>query len=218
MPSTQTLGRTAAIALMAVGGWLLPQGAADAATFGASWQMNEKSGPARDSTGNGNNGTVVGGVVRTGSGYDFNGSTGYVSVPNSASLNPGSAPITLRAKFSLNGNPAPSGTDYDIVRKGLASTRGGDYKMEVLASGKALCHFHGTNAAATVQGGTNLGTRTHVVQCVKTSSSVKLIVDGATKASVAVTVGSISNTSSVVLGAKPGDDFTDGLIDYIIIA
>jgi concanavalin A-like lectin/glucanase superfamily protein len=216
MPSTRTFGRVAAITVAMVGGLLLPHGVADAASFGASWQMNEKSGPALDSTGNGNDGKVIGGVVRTGRGYDFNGSSGYVSVPNSASLNPGSAPITLTAKFSLDGNPAPSGTDYDIVRKGLAGTKGGDYKMEVLSTGAALCRFHGTKAVE-LRGGTNLGTGTHVVKCVKTSSSVKLIVDGATKASSAVAVGPISNTSGVFLAAKPGDDFTDGLIDYITI-
>ncbi|MDX6364959.1 MAG: hypothetical protein QOK30_35 [Nocardioidaceae bacterium] len=179
--------------------------------------MNDTTGQAIDSTGNGNNGTVVGGVARTGSGYDFDGSTGYVSVPNSATLNPGSAPVTLTAKFTLDGNPTPSGADYDIIRKGLAGTKGGDYKMEVLSTGQALCRFHGT-AAGVVRGGTNLGTGTHLLKCVDSGSSVKLIVDGVTKATAAVTVGPISNTSSVILGAKPGDDFTNGLIDFITIS
>jgi hypothetical protein len=189
---------------------------ASASGFGASWQMNELTGPAMDSSGNGNDGTVIGGVVRNGTGYDFDGSTGYVSVPNSASLNPVSAPVTLTAKFTLDGNPAPSGADYDIIRKGLAGTKGGDYKMEVLSSGKALCRFHGTNAGV-VRGGTSLGSGTHLVKCVDSGSSVKLIVDGVTKATAAVTIGPISNTSSVMLGAKPGDDFTNGFVDFITI-
>lgn len=190
--------------------------AASASSFGASWQLNEKSGAVVDSSGNHNNGTVHGGVIRTGSGYRFNGSTGYLSVPNSPSLNPGSAPITLTVKFSLDGNPSPSGYDYDIVRKGLAGTAGGDYKMEVLSNGQALCRFRGTNAG-TVQGGTNLGTGTHVVRCVKTSSSVRLIIDGVTKTTKTVKVGSISNAQPVILAAKPGDDFTKGFIDYFTI-
>jgi hypothetical protein len=107
-------------------------------------------------------------------------------------------------------------TPYDIVRKGLAGTSGGDYKMEVLSSGAAYCRFGGTNVGV-VQGGTNLGTGTHVVRCAKTSSSVKLIVNGVTKTSKTVTVGSISNSQPVILAAKPGDDFTKGLIDYITI-
>jgi hypothetical protein len=208
-------GRTAAIGVVAAGAWLLPHGAADAATFGASWQLNEKTGAVIDSSGNQNNGTVHGGVTRTGTGYHFDGSTGYVSVPNSASLNPGSAPITLTAKFSLDGNPT-RGNDYDIVRKGLAGTAGGDFKMEVLSDGAAFCRFGGANAG-TVKGGSNLGTGTHVVRCAKTSSSIVLTVDGATKATKTITVGSISNKQPVILAAKPGDDFTKGLIDYITI-
>ncbi len=186
-----------------------------AAGFGASWQMNEKSGPMVDSSGNGNDGTVKGGVTRTGSGYRFDGDTGYVTVPNSGSLNPGSAGITIAVKFSLDRNP-PTGYDYDIVRKGLAGTPGGDYKMEVLSNGKALCRFRGSTAAE-LRGGTNLGVGTHVVRCVKTQSAVALWVDGQRKATKTVNVGAISNTQPVILAAKPGDDYTKGLIDYIKI-
>jgi Concanavalin A-like lectin/glucanases superfamily len=205
----------AGLGVAALGAMAMPVGTAQAAGFGASWQMNEKTGAAVDSSGNGNNGTLHGGIVRTGSGYHFDGKSGYVSVPNSASLNPGSAPITLTVKFTLDSAPA-SGKDYDLVRKGLAGTKGGDYKMEVLSSGKALCRFSGT-IGVSVTGGSNLGTGTHTVKCVKTSSAVKLIVDGSTKASKTATVGPISNTSSVILGAKPGDDWTKGLIDFITI-
>jgi hypothetical protein len=203
------------LSVAALGALLVPAGAAQAAGFGASWQFNETTGAAVDSSGNGNNGTLHGGIVRTGSGYHFDGSSGYVSVPNSASLNPGTGNITLTVKFSLDGQPT-AGHDYDLVRKGLAGTKGGDYKMEVLDSGKALCRFNGT-AAVTLSGGSNLGTGTHTVKCVKTSSSVKLIVDGVTKGSKSATVGPISNTASVILGAKPGDDWTKGLIDFVTI-
>jgi hypothetical protein len=204
----------AGLGVAALGAMAMPVGAAQAAAFGASWQMNEKTGAAVDSSGNGNNGTLHGGIVRTGSGYHFDGS-GYVSVPNSASLNPGSGNITLTAKFTLDSAPA-SGKDYDLVRKGLAGTKGGDYKMEVLSSGKALCLFRGTNGVS-VTGGSNLGTGTHTVKCAKTSSAVTLIVDGSTKARKSAAAGSISNTSSVFLGAKPGDDWTKGLVDFITI-
>jgi hypothetical protein len=188
---------------------------ASALGFGASWQFT--SGQALDSSGNGNNGDVHGGVVRTGSGYVFDGTSGYVSVPNSASLNPGSAPVTLEIAFSLAGNPKPSGADYDLFRKGLAGTKGGDFKMEVLSTGKALCRFKGTNPAV-LQGGSNLGVGSHVVRCVKTDTSVELFVDGVSVARKTVAVGPISNTQPVNLGAKPGDDFTKGTIDYITLS
>jgi len=52
----------------------------------------------------------------------------------------------------------------------------------------------------------------HTVQCVKTSSTIKLIVDGQTY-SKAVSVGSISNTAPVVIGAHPGSEFFKGALD-----
>jgi hypothetical protein len=199
-----------------MGSLVVSQGAADAAGFGASWQMNETTGAAVDSSGNGNNGTLFGGITRTGKGYRFDGATGYVQVPNSVSLNPGSGAITITAKFALEGAPTPAGADYDLVRKGLAGTAGGDYKVEVLSTGAALCRFRGTTAVQ-VRGGTNLGSGTHTVKCVKTSGEVKVIVDGSVKATKKAQVGAISNTQPVMLGAKPGDDYTKGFVDFITI-
>jgi hypothetical protein len=213
--STASRIRIAAVGVAALGAWVLPQAAANAAAFGASWQFNETSGPAVDSSGNDNEGTLHGGIVRTGTQYHFDGKTGYVSVPNSASLNPGSADFTMTVKFTLDAKPA-SGKDYDLVRKGVAGTKGGEYKMEVLGSGQASCRWVGTTGV-TLNGGSNLGTGTHTVSCTKTSNSVKLVVDGATKASKTVAVGPITNTKPVDLAAKPGDDWTKGLIDFITL-
>ncbi len=158
---------------------------------------------------------MQGGVIRNGIGYRFDGKTGYVTVPDSPSLNPGTANVTITVAFSLEGNP-PSGYDYDLVRKGLAGTPGGDYKLEVLSNGQALCRFKGS-AVAVLKGGTNLGFGSHVVRCAKTDTKVELYVDDARTATKTVTVGSISNSKPVILAAKPGDDFTKGLIDYIMI-
>src|SRR5205823_3778414 len=54
--------------------------------------------------------------------------------------------------------------------------------------------------------------RWHTIQCVKTSSAIKVIVDGQTF-SKAATVGSIANTTPVVIGARPGSDWTKGSLD-----
>jgi hypothetical protein len=211
--ATGTASATAALLVLAsTFGWETP---ARAATFGASWQFNETSGLAIDSTGNGNSGTLHGGIRRTGTGYDFDGSTGYVSVPDSSSLDPGSADIALTVRFNVD--PVPSGYDYDLIRKGLSTTSGGDYKAEVVSGGRGLCHFRGSKNSATITGGSGLESGTHTLKCVKTSSSVQLVVDGSVKATKAITVGSISNGSGVPLGAKPGDDFTNGFIDFITV-
>ncbi len=216
MINRRARGSAAAVVMLAVASVAANQAEASAVGFGASWQMNEKSGAVVDSSGNGNNGTVHGGVTRTGSGYRFDGRTGYVTVPNSPSLNPGAGDISITVGFSLAGNPR-SGEDYDLVRKGLAGTRGGDYRMEVLDKGRAFCRFGGSNAAATLTGGTNLGVGTHTVSCVKTSNKIALYVDSVSKDTKTVTIGTMSNSEPVILAAKPGDDFTNGLIDYIKI-
>lgn len=44
------------------------------------------------------------------------------------SLDPGTAPLTITADVNLT--VAPPQKDYDLIRKGLSNTPGGDYKME----------------------------------------------------------------------------------------
>ena len=46
----------------------------------------------------------------------------------------------------------------------------------------------------------------------KTSSAIKVVVDGQTF-SKSANVGSISNTEPVVIGARPGSEFFDGSLD-----
>src|SRR5215207_8241194 len=102
---------------------------ADVLLTGADWQMNETSGQMLDSSGNNNTGTPVD-VLRDGFGYVFNGSTSYVTVPDSDSLDPQENDITLSASVKVTDAPMDDDS-YDIVRKGLSSTPGGDYKIDI---------------------------------------------------------------------------------------
>ncbi len=192
------------------------QSPASAATIGANWQMNETSGTVmHDSSGNGNDGTLHN-VALNGSAYGFNGTSSYVSVPNSASLNPGTLNVRLSATVKINSLPT-AGNDYDIVRKGLAGTKGGEYKLEVLASGTALCRFEGASGAVTVQSTAKIAPGAfHTIRCTKAAKQVTLVVDGATK-QVAAAVGAISNTSALYIAAKPGDDFLNGYLNQVSI-
>jgi hypothetical protein len=86
----------------------------------AAYSFNENSGPtAHDASGNANNGTLQGGTSWTTSGkYGnailFNGTSGYVNVPSSSSLQLASA-ITLEAWV----NPSLlSGVWRDVIYKG----------------------------------------------------------------------------------------------------
>jgi methionine-rich copper-binding protein CopC len=181
-----------------------------AATTVALWHM-ETLPTMTDSSGNGLNGTASSSGVslvpglNSGNGYHFSG-TGHVTVPNKALLNPGTADfsVTVHVRFTA----APSG-DYDLIRKGLSSATGGEWKMEIFPSSTlkapAYCLFKdGAGKVAALRGNANLNDGTwHTITCAKTSTAIKLTVDSTTL-SKAATLGSISNTADLVVGQKLG--------------
>jgi hypothetical protein len=215
-------GMTVLAIIAGVAGVTAPS--AGAATVRAHWGFNEPGTPttAVDDSGNSNNGANRA-IVGTGDGYTFNGSNSAVIVPNSASLNPGTANFSFAATL-VTQLPA-AGTDYDVLRKGLASTTGGEYKIEVVrvnGQAKALCLVkdaakHVASLRWAPAGGLADG-RQHTITCSKTPTGVTLQVDAfapRTKTN-ANGIGSISNTSSLFIGVKAsggGDAFAGTLYD-----
>jgi hypothetical protein len=223
-----------------------PAGALPLAAF---WEMNEDSGPMLDSSGNNNSGTpknVVQGVKEDIDGdgqdestYSFNGLTtpaSRVEVPDADSLDPKANDITLtaRVRVGVDNTHQMDDDSYDVVRKGFVDTPGGDYKMEIKrvkadpTIGKLHCFFKG-DTGSTVNKVANLDVvdaSWHTLQCVKTGTSVKAMVDGrpSTKTGSA---GSIDNASDVWVGAKTvtltrrgverGDDVFEGSMDFVSI-
>src|SRR5919106_1558860 len=155
---------------------------ADVLLTGADWQMDETSGQMIDSSGNNNNGTPKD-VIRTGSAYVFNGSTSYVLVPDSDSLDPQEKDITLSADLKVTDAPMDDDS-YDIVRKGLVTTPGGDYKMEIKRAadptvGKLHCLFKGDEGKVDKVARRDIvDGNFHTLECIKTSTSVVARVDG----------------------------------------
>jgi hypothetical protein len=177
--------------------------------------MNETSGTTMvDSSGHHNNGTLhnvtLGASGFSGKAYSFNGTSSYVSVPNSASLNPGSANITI--SFYLNTTSLPKSGDYDLVRKGAYPAQ--NYKVELLPGGQIMCTFQGSSSRHNATGGSGLNNGAwHHIQCIKTASQIQTVIDGTVRATTNATVGSISNTSAADIGAHPGSDWTKGKLD-----
>jgi hypothetical protein len=191
---------------------------------GADWQMDETSGQMIDSSDNNNDGTPKD-VVRTGSAYVFNGSTSYVDVPDSDSLDPQAKDIKLTARIRVNGQ-ALDDDSYDIVRKGLAGRPGGDYKMEIKRAadptvGKLHCLFKGDGGTVDKVARRDIvDGNWHTLECIKTSTSVVARVDGKSGSTKAGSAGSISNPTNVLVGAKtadPLDDTFDGSMDFVSI-
>lgn len=181
--------------------------------YRAHWTLDEISSPtAFDSSGNGNHGTNHN-VVGDGSAYDFDGQDARVIVPNASSLNPGTAAFSWGVTLSTTLVPQPSGETYDVLRKGLSSTKSGFYKIEIKnVKGKALARCvsksvrsDGSKVTAAIQGTTNLADgQQHVVSCSKTATGITLYVDSLTPRTktVAGGLGSVSNDAALALGAK----------------
>jgi hypothetical protein len=199
---------TGALALVVSG---LGMAAASAASSTAAvWLMSETSGTTmKDSSGNGNDG-VTHNVKMTGAnGYKFDpASRSKVVVASSSTLNPGTSTFSYGVKMQSSHVPA-SGTDYDVVRKGIASTAGGEYKLEIVrvnGQGRAFCLVKDSRGVgASVRGTTNVTDgQVHTLTCTKTASGLTLKVDALTPRTktVAGGLGSISNSRALVIGAK----------------
>lgn len=193
--------------------------ASAAPTLVALWKMNETSGSVmRDSIG-GRHGSLhsvqLGQAGFKGTAYGFTGSS-YASVPSASSLNPGSRNIAITVHLKTTGLP-PSGGDWDVIRKGYFETSGGEFKVEYQPSGQASCGFKGSAGYSELIAGPRLNNNQwHTVRCVKTASSIQLIVDGRTF-SKSANVGSFANSEPVVIGSRPGAQFFRGTLDHVSI-
>ena len=222
-----TTVRSAVVGFAAVASLTVTMPGAHAAqAFRAHWTLDEiKSATAADSSGNGNNGTNID-IVGDGSGYTFNGTSSRVVVPSSSTLNPGSATFSYGVTLSMTKPPPAVGDTYDVLRKGLVTTAGGDYKLEVKnvqGDAVAVCvvksvRSNGTKVLASVQASrqTLADGRSHDVSCTKTSTTISVAVDTRPVRSKTITggLGSVSNTAQLALGAKAESAATSGFDWY----
>jgi nitrogen fixation protein FixH len=185
---------------------------AQAATTTALWHM-ESVPTMDDSSGNNNTGTTTAVTIvpgSSGNGYHFDGAAG-VTVPNSASLNPGTEDFKITMSVRFDAPPSVAVADFDLIRKGLAGTTGGEFKMEILpkplgsATSPAYCHFQdSTGKTAFIYDTRNLADGLwHTISCVKNATAIAVVVDGVTTTQT-VTLGSIGNTKVVEVGRKTG--------------
>jgi hypothetical protein len=209
-------GASAALALAAVSlVGLAPTSAATGPV--ALWHMDESSGSVmRDSVGS-HSGSLrsvqLGQSGFLNSAYGFTGSS-EITVPSAGDLNPGTKDITIT--IHLKATSVPERPDWDLARKGKYDTKGGEWKMEYQPNGKASCGFKGSRSGALTAGPALNDGKWHMVQCVKTSSSIKLIVDGRTY-SKSVSIGSISNSAPILIGSHGGSEYFKGTLDEVSI-
>jgi hypothetical protein len=220
----RSTSRTAVTSALVAAAVLLLSGTAQAATTVAMWNMGDSGSTMYDATGRGHTGTLHNVAVQqpgqSGKAFRFSGSPSYVSVPASDDLNPGTGNFRIQLSVNFTSRPSAAVVDYDLLRRGLSTTSGGDYKVEILQNGRAYCEFKGSSGTGSVSGGPDLANgRWHVISCARTASAVILTVDGVSY-SVAKQTGSIANTVSLYIGAKDGggaDQYT-GLMDAVSIS
>lgn len=173
----------------------------------AIWNMDNDFGTTMaDSSGNGNDGTMVN-IVTSAAGYIFDGSSSMVIVPNSDTLVPGSQDFSYTVQFQTDRVP-PVGTDYDLMRKGEDGTPGGGFKAELInvnGKAKAFCRINDSRGkSAALTGKTNLADGVlHTITCKRKGTTMTLKVDALTTLKKpGITIKSITNTSELTLGAK----------------
>ncbi|HVF77411.1 MAG TPA: LamG-like jellyroll fold domain-containing protein [Solirubrobacteraceae bacterium] len=183
----------------------------------ALWHMDETVGSTMFDSAGGHHGTLHSGVQLgqpgfAGLAYRLSGPA-HVSVPNSPALQAGSSDITITMRIKTTG--VPSSGDWELIRNGIYETPGGEHKMELYPSGQASCGFNGSSGYSELTTGPRLDDGVwHTVQCVKTSSSIQVVVDGQVF-SRSASIGSIFNTDPITIGTRPdgGGEPFQGLID-----
>jgi hypothetical protein len=209
----------------AVSGVLLATAApAQAATVVAQWSMDGSGSSMSDATGRGHTGTLHNVAVRqpglSGTGYGFTSTPSYVTVPSSGDFSPGTGNFKFSVNVRFGAVPTTAVGDFDLLRRGLASTPGGSYKMEILRSGRAFCDYRGSSGELSVTNGPNLAdNRWHKITCARSGNSVVLTVD-ATSWSRSGSLGSITNSERLYIGARDtsGGDQYRGLMDSVSVS
>ncbi len=214
--------------------WLLPVVAAGVALWVVpSWRAEPEqvveSGSqmttvvAADASGNGHDGVIQGPVMmgrpgHDGTAFSFAQKGSWIMVPSSPELNAGTDDFLLTVWLRVQSNPPDAGETYDIVRKGIAYTVPGEYRLELLGSGAVACSARdAANRLADVTSQQRLvgDGDWHQIGCARTGDQWTVLVDDATT-SETVDLGAVSNTVALSIGSKYGqEDRPLGLVDDV---
>jgi hypothetical protein len=134
-----------------------------------------------------------------------------ITLPDAAddSLDPGTSNVTVELRYRTThafGN---------IVQKGQATDPGGQFKMQQ-PKGKLTCMFKTPTGTATAGSGSKLlnDGLWHDIQCVRTTLSVTMYVDGVKTGRSNHANGNLNNTAPWSIGGKPSCDGTKVTCDY----
>lgn len=175
-----------------------------------------------DSSGSGHHGIRqgdpdVGLPGRHGRAYGFGRVGSWVQVQPAPGLNPEDRQFYLSAWINFPRDPSRFET-YDIIRKGLSYTPGGEFKLEILSRGRVKCSAKDAagHEERVILGDVDVTDgRWHRVGCARTAGKWLGMADGVVVAK-GTALGSIANDASLAIGSKYGnEDIPPGLVDDV---
>lgn len=178
---------------------------------------------AVDSSGYGHHGVIQGPVRtgrpgRVGGAYSFHRDGSWVQVASTPLLNPGRSDFLVSAWVNIDDVPEP-GETYDVVRKGLGYTPDGDFKLEIVGSGRVRCRAKDSmrvdvsvsSADFRVSDG-----RWQWIGCARTGDTWSVLVDDTVTSELTASLGSVTNTTPLAIASNYGvEDFPQGRIDEV---
>lgn len=177
---------------------------------------------AEDSSGLDNDGVNqgrpdVGLPGRSGTAYSFDKEGSWVQVPSNPRMNPQSRDFLYEAWINFEHRPVRRET-YDIIRKGLVFSSGGDFKLEIVPPGNIKCSAKDSDGvvASVVDRETDVADgRWHHVACARTGSLWSVLVDRSVTSKEAP-LGRVGNTIALSIGSKYGrEDSVSGRVDEV---
>jgi hypothetical protein len=167
-------------------------------------------GNANDASGNGNHGSLVGGMVSTtdrfgnpNRAYEFNGLNSYISVPNSASLSSPSTACTQAGWVMLYGVSKVGSGFNPLLMKSTEATNAFMYRM--IANPTYIGAAFNNWDTATSGAQTTPLNQWHHVATVFNSSTLKFYYDGALVATLPMVMTIAADSRALTIGADvPG--------------
>lgn len=186
----------------------------------AYYRLNETSGTsAADASGHTNTGTYTGGYTlgQTTTATDgdkavlLNGTTGYITIPNSASLQLGDV-FSIEAWIKLPSAPI-SGTET-IIGQGSGSTGGPGLRL--ISNEVRLMYSDQSALASTFSTGIN-DTGWHHLVGTKNGATIKVYIDAVDKTTSTTNHTMANSPNAVTIGNRASADWFSGTVDEVAI-
>jgi hypothetical protein len=189
----------------------------------AAWFPAE--GNAQDIIG-GNNGTLMGGVTfasgKVGQAFNFDGSSGWVDIPNSAALNP-TGPFSV--EFWVNGNPSQPYNLFLLVDKSHGFIDSAGWVVQGTSSDGTVGFGYGLGGGGSVNfifaSTTNnvLDNHWHHLAGVWTGTQLQMYMDGVMQGATSSSALPVNNQRDMEIGSSWGGGsrtrYFSGLIDEV---